>query len=86
MANRTTKTANRMRSWLYSIARKRNSGIVTADDAHTYMDRAGISQSQVFDRLSLVNSVLREPYFVTKGITASERPAARGRAINAWSM
>lgn len=80
------RTANRMRSWLYSIARKRASGTVTADDAHRYLDREGVRPQQVRTRLSFINSVLREPNFEYVGMTASQRPAARGRAITEWTI
>lgn len=80
------RTASRMRSWLYSIARKRSSGTVTADDVHTYLDREGVRRQQVRTRLSFINSVLREPNFEYVGMTASERPAAKGRSIAEWSI
>lgn len=80
------RTANRMRSWLYSIARKRASGTVTADDAHRYLDREGVRPQQVRTRLSFINSVLREPNFEYVGMTRSERPAARGRTISEWAI
>lgn len=79
-----TRTASRMKSWLYSIARKRNSGTVTADDAHRYLDREGVRPQQIRTRLSFINSVLREPNFEYAGMTRSARPAARGRSISEW--
>lgn len=75
------RTANRMRSWLYSLARRRSSQTVTADDVHTYLDRQGVRPRQVRTRLRFINSVLREPNFAYAGQTASTRPAAKGRAI-----
>ncbi len=80
------RTANRMRSYLYSLARKRTEGTVTADDAHRYLDREGVRPQQVRTRLSFINSVLREPNFEYVGMTASTRPAARGRAISEWTI
>lgn len=80
------RTANRMRSWLYNIARKRTSGTVTADDAHRYLDREGVRPQQVRTRLSFINSVLREPNFEYVGMTSSERPAAKRRSISEWTI
>lgn len=80
------RTANRMRSWLYNIARKRTSGTVTADDAHRYLDREGVRPQQIRTRLSFINSVLREPNFEYVGMTSSERPAAKGRSISEWTI
>lgn len=81
-----TRTANKMRSYLYSIARKRSTGTVTADDAHRYLDREGVRPQQVRTRLSFINSVLREPNFEYVGTTQSQRPAARGRSISEWTV
>lgn len=81
-----TRTANRMKSWLYSLARRRSTGTVTADDAHTYLDREGVQPEQVRTRLSFINSVLREPNFEFAGMTPSQRPAARGRTITEWTI
>jgi len=75
-----------MRSYLYSLARKRAEGTVTADDAHRYMDREGIRPQQVRTRLSFINSVLREPNFEPVDVVASQRPAARGRSITEWTI
>lgn len=80
------RTANRMKSWLYSLARRRSAGTVTADDAHTYLDREGVRPQQVRTRLSFINSVLREPNFEYAGVTNSTRPAARGRSITEWTI
>lgn len=80
------RTANRMRSWLYNLARRRSTGTVTADDAHTYLDREGVRPQQVRTRLSFINSVLREPNFEFAGMTPSQRPAARGRTITEWTI
>jgi hypothetical protein len=78
------RTTQKMRTWLRSIARKRASGTVTADDAHKYLDREGIRPQQVRTRLSFINAVLRNPDFVYAGEARSSRPAARGRVITEW--
>jgi len=80
------RTANRMRSWLSGLARRRSNGTVTADDVHTYLDREGVRPQQVRTRLSFINSVLREPNFEYAGETPSSRPAARGRMITEWTI
>ena len=85
-ADEFARATSKMRTWLYDIARKRVDGTVTADDAHTYMDREGIRKQQIRTRLSFINSVLREPNFIPVGVTRSERPAAKGRAINEWAV
>ena len=77
-------TTRKMTSYLRSLANRRNSGQVTADDAHTYLNRNGIS-TQSRTRLSFINSVLRSPMFETTGNTKpSNRPVAKGRAISVW--
>ena len=75
----------RMRTYLTGLARRRNSGTVTADDAHTYLDRQGV-KSQPTTRLRFINSVLRQPTFFQAGTVASSRPAARGRSITEWTV
>jgi len=80
------RTAKRMENWLASLSRRRSTGIVTADDAHTYLDREGVRPQQVRTRLSFINSVLREPNFECAGMTNSVRPAAKGRVISEWMI
>lgn len=82
---RYERVVNGLRSWLYNIARKRTSRTVTADDAHTYLDRQGFRKNEVYTRLSFINSVLREGNFRCVGMMPSERPVARRRLINAWT-
>lgn len=85
-AEKYERTVNGMRSWLASLARKRVGGTVTADDAHTYLDREGVSRKHVRARLSFINSVLRPGNFDYAGVTPSTRPAARRRLINEWTI
>lgn len=80
------RTVRGMRSWLYSLVRKRTGRTVTADDAHTYLDRSGFRKNEVYTRLSVINSVLRDGNFDVVGRTPSTRPAARRRLINAWTV
>jgi threonyl-tRNA synthetase len=80
------RTVRGMRSWLYSLIRRRNSAMITADDAHTYLDRSGFRKNEVYTRLSLINSVLRDTNFDVVGQVPSMRPAARRRLINGWTV
>lgn len=81
-----SRTASQMRSWLMSLARKRSTRTVTADDAHKYLDRQGIHPLRVRTRLRFINSVLRSPNFSYAGRTSSSRPAAKGRSITEWTI
>jgi hypothetical protein len=94
MANFNTKkysdaqfnsTVSKLRTYLRSVARKRASRIVTADDAHNFLDRQGIRPQQVRTRLAFINAVLRNPQFEAIGMSPSMRPAARGRMISEWT-
>jgi len=80
------RTASKMRTWLARLARGRASGVVTADDVHTFLDREGVQPKQVRTRLRFINSVLREPNFFRSSTVASTRPAAKGRSITAWTI
>jgi hypothetical protein len=73
-----------MRSYLNRLARGRTSGTVSADDAHTFLDRNGVSESPRV-RLRFINSVLRTPQYSYAGVTTSTRPVAKGRTINLWA-
>jgi uncharacterized Rossmann fold enzyme len=74
-----------LRSYLRSLARRRNSGTVTADDATTFLMRNEIRPEMIRTRLAVTNAALQSGDFTTVGVVASSRPAARGRAINEWS-
>lgn len=84
--NLNEKVQNGLRSYLRNLAKRRSNRIVTADDAHTFLNGRGIRQNQSLVRLAYVNSTLRSPEFVTVGETASSRPAARSRRISTWTM
>jgi hypothetical protein len=79
------KTIRGLTSYLRSLANRRSDGVVTADDAHTYLTRRGVANS-TRTRLSFVNSVLRNPLFEAVGTVSSSRPQAKGRAISAWTL
>jgi hypothetical protein len=80
------KLINQMTSYLRSLANRRQSGVVTADDAHTYMSRAGIREQMVRTRLSFINSVFGNGQFEQVGSAPSTRPQAKGRSISTWTV
>jgi hypothetical protein len=80
------KLINGMTSYLRSLANRRNSGVVTADDAHTYLSRAGINELMVRTRLSFINSVFTTGMFEQVGQAPSTRPQAKGRSISTWTV
>lgn len=80
------KLINGMTSYLRSLANRRSSGVVTADDAHTYLSRAGIREQMVRTRLSFINSVFGTGMFEQVGSAPSNRPQARGRSISTWTV
>lgn len=80
------KLLSQMSTYLRSLANRRYSGEVTADDAHSYLTRAGLSELMVRTRLSFINSVFKNGMFEQSGTVASSRPAAKGRAISTWSV
>ena len=91
MANRNRST-NRdgmirgLTSYLRSLANRRSSGTVTADDVHTYLTRSGVDEMKVRTRLSFINSVFSGGMFERVGTLASSRPQAKGRTISAYTV
>lgn len=84
--NRTSdKIRTGLAKYLRNLASRRN-GTVSADDAHRFLTKNGVSERRVRERLSYINSTLREPTFSPAGETRSERPVARGRYITEWSL
>jgi hypothetical protein len=83
-SNTQEKTVAKAASYLRSLARKRNSSIVTADDVQNFLNRNGFKGS-INQRLSVVRSVLRGPSFEQVGATRSNRAEARSRTITAWT-
>jgi predicted Zn-dependent protease len=79
-------TARRIASYLRSLASRRSSGTVSADDVHNYLTRDGVNVGQVRTRLSFINSVFGSGMFEQAGMTRSVRPQAKGRAISAWMV
>jgi hypothetical protein len=80
------KLVRGMTSYLRSLANRRSSGVVTADDAHTYMTRAGIREQMVRTRLSFINTVFANGDFAQVGTAPSSRPKAKGRSISMWTV
>ena len=79
-------TMRRMVSYLRALANRRSSGVVTADDAHTFLTREGVNIGQVRTRLSFINSAFSGEMFERTGTTRSTRPQAKGRAISAYTV
>ena len=79
-------TVRRIASYLRSLANRRSTGTVTADDVHTYLTRDGVRAQQTRTRLSFVNVVFGTGMFEYAGMTASNRPAARGRSISMYTV
>lgn len=80
------KLINGMTSYLRGLANRRSSGVVTADDAHTYLSRAGIDELRVRTRLSFINAAFGSGMFEQAGTAPSARPQAKGRAITTWMV
>ena len=79
-------TARRISSYLRGLANRRSSGVVTADDVHTYLTRDGVREQQTRTRLSFINTVFSNGMFEQDGMVASARPQAKGRSITAWTV
>jgi hypothetical protein len=92
MASSNRSNSNReklitgMASYLRSLANRRSSGVVTADDAHNYLTREGVRERQVRTRLSFINSVFSTGMFEQVGRAPSTRPRAKGRSISMWTV
>ena len=79
-------TVRRIASYIRSLANRRSTGTVTADDVHTYLTRDGVRAQQTRTRLSFVNAVFGTGMFEYVGMTNSSRPAARGRSISMYTV
>ncbi len=90
MANRTFSQNQReelmrgLTTYLRSLANRRSSGTVTADDVHNFLTRKGVREGMVRTRLSFVNAVFSNG-FRPVGTRPSSRPAARGRSITEYT-
>jgi hypothetical protein len=81
----TENTVNKLRSYLRRLANSRNSGVVSADDVHNFVQRNKLSLSQD-DKLSLTRSVLNESEFMVVYYAPSSRPEAKGRQVAQWTL
>lgn len=79
-------TVRRIASYLRSLATRRSTGVVTADDVHNYLNRDGVRPQQVRTRLSFINAVFNSGMFEQAGMMPSARPEAKGRSITTWSV
>lgn len=79
-------TTRRIVSYLRSLANRRDSGVVTADDVHNYLTRDGVREQQTRTRLSFINSVFGSGMFEQVGMMPSSRPAAKGRTISTYTV
>lgn len=78
----SSKITRGLTSYLRSLSSRRQSRVVTADDANTYLFRNGITS--IDSRLSCINSAFSNPDFVQVQKTPSLRSQAKGRKITAW--
>jgi len=81
----TTNLVSQTTNYLRGLARRRNSGIVTADDVVNFLTKKNVRLSQN-ERLSVTRQVLGAPNFYAIGYTRSARPEARSRTITAWTV
>lgn len=74
-----------VRSYLRGLARKRNSGTVTADDIHMYWNRNHI-RANLSQKLSVINTVFADSSFKRVAYVASNRQVARYRKISEYTV
>lgn len=86
LASRNESVVTSLRSYLRSLARKRSSRTVTADDAQNYMNRQGMLEGKIRSRIAVINSAFQGGEFRSVGYTNSTRPEAKGRTITEWSL
>lgn len=72
-------------TYLRGLARRRNSGIVTADDMVNFLTRKRVRISQN-ERISLTRQVLNTTNFESVGTLPSVRTEAKQRRITAWQI
>lgn len=73
-------------SYLRSLANRRNTGVVTADDAQNFLTRKGVSSKMIRTRQAVINSALMSGDFEAGDKVPSSRPAAKGRQITEWYL
>lgn len=82
--NSNDKMVSSLRTHLRNLANRRSNGVVSADDAHVFLTKRGISSTNSSQRLSLINSAFMGGNFTRSGQMRSTRPAAKGRTITEW--
>lgn len=86
LSSRNEGLVSNLRGYLRGLARRRNSGTVTAADAQNYLDRQGIREQMIRTRQAVINSALMGGDFYAVGSTPSTRPSAKGRSITEWTL
>ena len=86
LASRNSSVVSSLRSYLRGLARKRSSGVVTADDAQNYMNRNDMLEGKTRSRIAVINAAFQGGDFEAVGQTSSSRPEAKGRTITEWSL
>lgn len=82
-----TVNPSSVRSYLRSLSRRRNTGVVTSDDAHRFMTKMGLSETATRARATILNEIFpnrNAKGFQRVGTTPSARPEARRRRISTW--
>lgn len=87
ISSRNEDLVSNLRGYLRGLARRRNSGTVTAVDAQNYLDRQGVREQMTRTRVAVINSALQGGDFMSTGYEVpSTRPSARGRMITEWQL
>ena len=92
-ATRSTRKMGReqkiqsLTKYLVGLARRRPDGVVSADDAATYLEkRFNMRPRDYSKRAGITNSTFQQSMFESKGKVQSTRELARGRYITAWTL
>jgi len=77
---------SRLRSYLRRLSIRRKDGVVTADDAHKFLTREGVTDPN--ERLRITNSVLNahNDEFTSGATRPSARPQMKGYRISEWTF
>lgn len=86
MSTKNSSRVKKLHTYLRSLARRRASRVVTADDAQNYLNKQGMPRNMTNARLSVINSVFGSGDFEPVGRVKSTRPESKGRTITEWSI
>lgn len=87
LSQRNETLVSSLTSYLRSLANRRSTGTVTADDAHNFLNRKGIRSGMTRTRQAVINAAFMGGDFENTGYTTpSSRPAAKGRSISEWTV